>query len=76
MMARLTKVHNTDVKLTTEFNDKTSTCYGMNSSLFMSYVVFLGRSKMNIWIDDWIQVSVDLKESIWTNIKVFFYMIR
>ncbi|XP_050883153.1 uncharacterized protein LOC127086434 [Lathyrus oleraceus] len=71
MMARLTKVHNNDGKLTTEFNDKTSTCYGMNSSLFRSYVVFLGRGKMNILIDDLTQVSVDLKESIWTNIKDF-----
>lgn len=71
-MARSTKVYNSTEKLSIEFNDKIWTCYGTNSSLFKSYVAFLERRKLIILIDDWTQISIDLKESIWIYVHVFF----
>lgn len=52
MMAKLTKVWNTKVKLPIEFDQKSWTCYDKNTSLFRSYAIFLGRVKMSILIDD------------------------
>lgn len=53
MMTRLTKVHNSGDELLVDFNPGTWTCYGENSSLFKSYVVFLRHIKVSILIDDW-----------------------
>ena len=47
---------------------------------FKSYDAFLGRSKVSILIDDWKQVDENVKENIWTDVKVlhtiiFIYLI-
>lgn len=44
----------------------------------MSYVAFFCRSKMSILINNWTQISEDLKENISKYIKVLFliYLIR
>lgn len=78
MMAKLSKVCNLGNKFSINFNVVTWTCYGVNASLFRSYVAFLRRRKMSILIDDWTQVPKYVKESIWTNVKVLIliYMIR
>lgn len=53
MMAKLTKVCNSGVRLPDEFDHKIWTCYGKNYSFFRSYAVLLGRSKVIVLIDDW-----------------------
>ena len=37
--------------------------------------MFLGRSKVSILIDDWKQVDENVKESIWTDVKVLHTII-
>lgn len=59
MMTELTKVCNICVKLSIEFDHKKWTCYGKNVSLFRSYVMFFGRNKVSILLDDWSQASED-----------------
>lgn len=51
MMDMLTKACNGCVKLSIRFDHKTWICYGKNSSLFRSYAVFLGSSKVSMFID-------------------------
>lgn len=71
MMAKLANVCNSCVKLQVEFNVVYTILDGLYSSLFKSYVVFLGRSKVNILLDDWKDVAVEVKHSIWTNIQIY-----
>lgn len=68
MMATLTKVCNSGVRLTSEFSVFHTILDGPNSSLFKSYVVFLGRRKVSILIDDWKDVPGEVKKSIWTDV--------
>lgn len=77
MMAKLIKAHFICVNLSIEFDHKTWTIYGKNVSMFMSYVAFLGHSKIGILIYDCVHISDDLKKSIWTKLQILilFYMI-
>lgn len=52
MIAKLTKVRNTNVEFVVEFDHNTWTCYGKNASFFRSYTSFLGHNKFSILIDD------------------------
>lgn len=70
MMAKLTKVHTAGNKFMIKFNIVYQIVNGPHSSHFKSYVTFLGRSKFNILINDWKDAPKDVKESIWTYIKV------
>lgn len=70
MMDKLTKVHNLGVKLPVEFSVFNTAMDGPNSSLFKSYVVLLGRGKVSILLDDWKDVSNEVKNSIWTDVQV------
>lgn len=53
MITKLTKVCNSDVRLSGKFFQKTWTCYDKYASIFRIYTTFLGRSKMSILLDDW-----------------------
>lgn len=53
MVATLTKVCNSGVRLVVESSVVHTILNGPHSSLFKSYVAFLGRSKVNKLLDDW-----------------------
>lgn len=71
MMTKLAKVYNSDVKLTIEFSVVYTIIDCPYSSLFKSYVEFLGRNKVNILLGDWKDVDVEVKNSIWTHVQVY-----
>lgn len=64
MMTKLTKVRNSSNKLSIEFNVVYSIIDGPHSSIFKSYVMFFGYSKVNILIGDWKEALKDVKNSI------------
>lgn len=70
MMAKLEKVCNLSVKLMVEFSVVYNILDGHHSSLFKSYVMFFGFFKVNILLDDWNDVADEVKNSIWTVVKV------
>lgn len=70
MMARLTKVYDSGRKFMFMFDMFYRVVGGDYSLLFKSYVVFLGRSKVNILIDDWKEEPMDVKDDIWTKVMV------
>lgn len=51
-MAKLKIIRNSGVKILVKFNVIYTILDGPHSSLFKSYVVFLGRSKVNILLYD------------------------
>lgn len=69
-MAKLTKVRKSSLRLPIEFSSVYTILNGPHSSLFKSYVAFLGRSKVNILLDDWKDVTYEVKNSIWTDVQV------
>lgn len=69
-MAKLTKDRNSGNKLSIKFNVIYSIVDFPYYSPFKSYVAFIGRSKVNILINDWKEAPEDVKERIWTNILV------
>lgn len=70
MMDTLTKFLNSGVRIPVEFSVIHIILDGPHSSLFKSYVVFLGRSKVKILLDDWKDVPDEVKKSIWTYVQV------
>lgn len=71
MMAKLEQVCNSGVKLSVEFNVVYTILDSLCSSLFKSYVSFLGCSKVNILLDDWKDVVFEVKNNIWTNTQIY-----
>lgn len=69
-MAKLTKVCKLCVILLVEFSFIYIILDGPHSSLFKSYVAYLGCSKVNILLDNWKDVTDEVKNSIWTDIRV------
>ncbi|CAL5195472.1 unnamed protein product [Lathyrus oleraceus] len=72
MMATLIKVRNLGVKIPIEFRVFHTVLDGLNSSQFKSYIAFLGRRKVSILLDDWKDVSDEVKNSIWTDVQLAF----
>lgn len=70
MMTKMTKLHNTDVRILIDFCLKNGNYYGEHTTKFKSYVTLFGRSKMIFLLDDWSQVDFEVKTSIWTNFVV------
>lgn len=68
-MAKLTKVCKSGVRLLIEFSVVYAILDGPQSLLFKSYVAFLEHSKVNILLDDWKNVTNEVKKSIWTDVK-------
>ncbi|CAL5208382.1 unnamed protein product [Lathyrus oleraceus] len=58
--------------LSVEFSVVHIILYDPHSSLFKSYVVFLGHNKVNILLDDWKDVPDGVKKSIWTIVQLKF----
>lgn len=71
MMAKLTKVCKSGVRLWVEFNVVYNILDGPHSSLFNSYVVFLGHIRVIILLDDWKDVTNEVKNNIWTDVQVY-----
>ncbi|CAK8578208.1 unnamed protein product [Lathyrus sativus] len=64
MLTKVTKVHKSDNKFPIVFDLYYRVVDGEYSSLFKSYVAFLGCSKVSILIDDWKQAPEAIKDSI------------
>ena len=76
MMPQFTSVRNSSGEKTpTEFDSFYIVVDCEYYYTFKSYVVFLGRSKVSILIDDWKQVDEKVEESIWTGVKVLHTII-
>ena len=76
MMPQFTSVRNSSgEKILIEFDSFYRVVDCEHYSTFKSYVAFLGRSKVSILINDWKQVDENVKESIWTDVKVLHTII-
>ncbi|CAL5211859.1 unnamed protein product [Lathyrus oleraceus] len=76
MMTKLTKVRKSGVRLSVEFSSINTILDGPHSLLFKSYVAFLGCSKVNMLLDDWKDVTYEVKNSIWTDVQKKFVKSR
>lgn len=56
MMTQSAKVHESGVKYSIECSAVYTILDGPDTSLFKSYIVFLGHRKVNILINDWKEV--------------------
>ncbi|CAL5192672.1 unnamed protein product [Lathyrus oleraceus] len=72
MMAKLTKVCNSSVKTLVEFSIVYTILDGPHSSLFKSYVAFIGCSKVIILLYDWKDIANKVKTSIWADVQLTF----
>ena len=76
MMPQFTSVRNSSgEKILIEFDSFYRVVDCEHYSTFKSYVAFLGRSNVSILINDWKQVDENVKESIWTDVKVLHTII-
>lgn len=53
MLVKLTKVHNTCVRMLIDFNLKSDRYYDKHARRFRSYVTLLDRNKLTILLEDW-----------------------
>ncbi|KAK2390396.1 hypothetical protein QL285_063942 [Trifolium repens] len=74
MMAQITKVRQTGIKIVVEFDPRTHACIGdrKNAATFRSYVAFLARSKCSLLKDEWKDINSKIKDAIWIDIKGYF----
>ncbi|KAK2397122.1 hypothetical protein QL285_058735 [Trifolium repens] len=74
MMAQITKVRQTGVKIAVEFHPRTHACIGdrKNAATFRSYVAFLARTKCSILKDEWKDINSKIKDAIWIDVKGYF----
>lgn len=64
MIATLAKFLNSGVKLSVEFSVFHTILDGPSSMMFKSYVMFLGCRRVNILLDNWKDVSNEVKNNI------------
>lgn len=74
-MAQLAKVHKSGVKYLIELSDVYTILDGPHTSVFKSYVVFLGHAKVSILINDWKDVSTKVKDNIWIHVKLLILIL-
>ncbi|KAK2386412.1 hypothetical protein QL285_060314 [Trifolium repens] len=74
MMAQITKVRQTGIKIAVEFDPRTHACIGdrKNAATFRSYVAFLARSKCSLLKDEWKDINSKIKDAIWIDVKGYF----
>lgn len=72
MITKLTKVRNTCIRMSDDFDLKIGRCYGERATTFRSYMTLLGRSIVSILLENWSLVDLEVKESIWTDFVVFY----
>ncbi|KAK2444970.1 hypothetical protein QL285_015953 [Trifolium repens] len=72
MCRKLDKVRHTGIKLKIQFNQTTWNCFGPDSKLFKTYLVFLARSNCSILKDEWKEIGKDVKDKIWEDLESYF----
>ena len=72
MMTALMKVHQTGEKIPVEFDERTGECLGVKDHVcwFRSYAALVARQKCSILLNEWSEVGEDIKDAIWTELKV------
>lgn len=71
MLTKVKKAHESGVCFPVNFDVRNGKAYGEHAGDFKDYLALESRSKVSILNDNWHDVDVDLKDSIWTNITVF-----